>query len=129
GYQGYIADEGKAATIKTETDKAKELDKVKDYYKYQALKYRKLMGQERPADEADFKTLDTQFNAKPPTEWAQDHKDRPRKDVEDMVIAVEKRFKLLMPEKGQPPEGIQTYEKALDFLVRQADAPRQTLKA
>jgi hypothetical protein len=120
GYQGYMADQGKDDKIKQEVAKSKGLDDQSTFYEYQALLYRRYLGQTLPDDKkARLDTLDRQF--KEATESWASFKDKD--DLKAVVIDLDKRLKFASPEK--PPRN---FDEALKDQIRAAEAAKADIK-
>ena len=113
GYQGYIADENKAKEKQEIESKKKAAEDERDFNQYQALLYRRYLGQEKSKDVLD--KLDRQF--KEATEGWTQFKDR--NDLLATVDAVEKRLKVVAADKGPPPKD---FAKALELQVQDKNA-------
>jgi hypothetical protein len=130
GYQGFTADEGKDKKIKDVESQKKIVENDRDFYMYEALLYRRLMGREKPGAKADLDKMNAQFLAKDNSVSWTDHKDR--KDVEDLRDAVTKDLaktvgdlnervlkRVNKPLADQTP--VENYEQALKLYKNAAD--------
>ena len=111
GYQGYMDSEGKDQKTKAERDRADAATADRDAYQYQALLYRRYLGQEKSKDALD--KLDKQFKEVQEGWTQKDHA-----EVVAVVEAMDKRLKLAGG-AGAPPKN---YQLALDEQVRAAKA-------
>jgi hypothetical protein len=120
GYQGFMADEGKDKKVKAAEDKIAATEQDRDFYQYQALLYRRLMGQEKASAKSDLDKMDTAFLSTDRSGWT-NHKDR--KEVEDVRDAVLKRLGKVAPDKE-----VKNYEQALTLQGQAADDAKKAIK-
>jgi hypothetical protein len=138
GYQGFTADENNAKKVKDAQDKAAAAETEREFYMYQALLYRRLLGHEKVAAKGDLDKMDAAFQSTERSGWA-NHKDR--KDVEDVRDAVTKRLSrvvnelnekiLKRPDVNKPipdQEKVDSYEDALRLYIRTATAAVLAIK-